>query len=307
MKKLFLLVLSTAFIHTLVLAESRCYSLPSRSAIAVDGESVVHVDRVDIFAKDDSIGHYGSPFRIIGYDKDRKVVFDRVFARENKSTNELANVCQQAGVSTTIVQDELSISDSFYSLSAKKSHGEFLVVVLNMSKLRNEIPNSLACTNRQAQAKVTVDWPKTDEDRQLYYHQDLQTLNLLQPRDVAPEEREYLHLNAALYQNRSSFSIRFVLSRMKGVGETIADGRLVGKIAGDEINDKSVTYGSGEGLVAFDVELLPDDETSGADISESERGPLERAGLKHRTARLNVSYGAMKIRMEMRVIVDWTE
>ena len=289
MKKLFLLVLSTAFIHTPVLAESRCYSLPSRSAIAVDGESVVHVDRVDIFAKDDSIGHYGSPFRIIGYDKDRKVVFDRVFARENKSTN------------------ELSIGDSFYSLSAKKSHGEFLVVVLNMSKLRNEIPNSLACTNRQAQAKVTVDWPKTDEDRQLYYHQDLQTLNLLQPRDVAPEEGEYLHLNAALYQNRSSFSIRFVLSRMKGVGETIADGRLVGKIAGDEINDKSVTYGSGEGLVAFDVELLPDDETSGADISESERGPLERAGLKHRTARLNVSYGAMKIRMEMRVIVDWSK
>ena len=173
MKKLFLLVLSTAFIHTPVLAESRCYSLPSRSAIAVDGESVVHVDRVDIFAKDDSMGHYGSPFRIIGYDKDRKVVFDRVFARENKSTNELANVCQQAGVSTTIVQDELSISDSFYSLSAKKSHGEFLVVVLNMSKLRNEIPNSLACTNRQAQAKVTVDWPKTDEDRQLYYHQDI--------------------------------------------------------------------------------------------------------------------------------------
>lgn len=62
MEKLFLLVLSTAFIHTPVLAENRCYSLPSRSAIAVDGESVVHVDRVDIFAKDDSIGHMGRRF-----------------------------------------------------------------------------------------------------------------------------------------------------------------------------------------------------------------------------------------------------
>lgn len=234
-------------------------------------------------------------------------MFDRVFARDNEPTNELANICQQACGSTTIVLDELSIHDRFYSLSVKKLHGEFLVVVLNMSMLRDVIPNSLACTNRQEQARVAVTWPKADEDRQLYYHQELQTLNLQQTRGVAPEEREYLHLNAALYQNRSNFSIRFVLSSMKGVGETIAEGRLVGNIAGDAIKDKSVTYGSGVGDVSVDVELLPNDETMGAAISECERGPLERAGLEHRTARLNVSYGAMKIRMDMRVIVDWAE
>ena len=307
MKNLALLMFFVAFIHAPVLAERKCYSLSSRSAIAVENEPVVHVDQVDIFATEDSRGHSGSPFRIIGYDKDRKVMFNRVFARDNEPTNELASICQQTGESTTIAVDELSIGDRFYSLSAKKLHDEFLVVVLDMSKPRIEIPNLLACTNRQAQATVTVAWPKADEDRQFYYHQELQTLNLLRLRGVAPEEREYLHLDAALYQNRSNFSIRFVLSRMKGAGETIAEGRLVGDIAGDEIKNKSVAYGSGEGDVVVDVELLPNDETMGEAISESEKGPLERAGLKHRTARLNVSYGAMKIRMDMRVIVDWVE
>lgn len=44
MKNLALLVFFAAFIHTPVLAEGKCYSLSSRSAIAVEMEPVVHVD-----------------------------------------------------------------------------------------------------------------------------------------------------------------------------------------------------------------------------------------------------------------------
>ena len=36
MKNLVILVLSAAFVHAPVFAERKCYSLPSRSAIAVD-------------------------------------------------------------------------------------------------------------------------------------------------------------------------------------------------------------------------------------------------------------------------------
>jgi len=304
MKNLVVFAPLIVLLHGSALSACRLYDLPSRSSIMVEGTPVVRADRVDILATDGSCDSPVSPFKIIGYDKDCNVIFDRMFVRDNDSTNELVSLSSQLGLAPTVVQDELYFCDGFYSLSAKKLHGEFLINVLDMCMCRDGSLDSRVCTNKQSRAPVSVAWPKADENRQFYYHRELQTLDLLRIRGTSHAKKEYLYLNCAVYQKGANFSIRFLLSRMKGGCQPIAEGRVVGDIVGDKIMNKSVVYCFGEGLAVADVGLMPADGPEEAVVSEHEKAPLERAGLKHRTVRLNVVYGAMKIQMDMRALVD---
>ena len=311
-----LLALSAVVLHGASFPACRIYSLQSPCSIVFsDSRKMVYANRVEIVATENADGLVSAPFKVSGYDKDGKLIYNTVFGAHYSDTNGTpevlsADISEKVAVHRDVVQSDLSIEDGHFRISARKPSGEFLVIVEDLDALRLDAEVEAHVARIRADSLVAgfAEWPQMDDGRR--YRCSCVGFSGL-PRAGGGESPtvDRLRLKGALYQMGNVVSIRFELFRehilplsesAKGCSETVAKGRLVCEIANGEIKNSVVTYDTGEGMVEASISLPKRNETRGTGpgnvILEKE---LEKRGIKQRPVRLSLAYGAMEVKIDL--------
>ena len=314
--KYLMLALFAVVLHGASFPACRIYSLQSPCSIAFsDSRKMVYANRVEIVATENADGRVSSPFKVSGYDKDGKLIYNTVFGAHYSDTNGtpevlLADISEKVVVHRDVVKGDLSIGDGHFRISAREPSGEFLVLVEDLDALRldAEVEAHVASIRANSLVAGFAEWPQMDDGRR--YRCSCVGFSGL-PRAGGGESPtgDRLRLKGALYQMGNVVSIRFALSRehiqplgekAKSGGETIAEGRVVCEIANGEIKNSVVTYDTGKGIVEASISLPKRNETRGAGpgnaILEAE---LEKRGIKQRPVRLSLVYGATKAEIDL--------
>ena len=314
--KYLMLVLFVAVFHGASFSACRIYSLQSPCSITFsDSRKIIYANRVEIVATEDADGRASSPFRVSGYDKDGKLIYNTVFGSHYSDTNGipevlLADIPEKVVVHKDVVLDDLSIGDSHFRISTRKPGGEFLVFVEDLDALRleAEVESQVARMRANDMIAGSAEWPQMDDGRR--YRCSCEEFVGLPHTDGGKSPTvDRLHLKGALYQRGNEVSIRFALSRehiqtfggkAKSDGETISEGRVVCEIADGEMKNSVVTYDTGKGIVEASISLPNHNETRGGGrgkaVLEKE---LEKRGVKERPVRLSLAYGATKVKIDL--------
>ena len=319
--KFIILALFTAVFHGASFPACRIYSLQSPCSIAFsDSRKIVYANRVEIVATEDADGRASSPFRVSGYDKDGKLIYNTVFGSHYSDTNGipevlLADIPEKVVVHKDVVLDDLSIGDSHFRISTRKPGGEFLVFVEDLDALRleAEVESQVARMRANDMIAGSAEWPQMDDGRR-YRCSCEEFVGLPQVDGGKSPTLDRLRLKGALYQMGNVVSIRFMLfrerispfgERAKGGSETVAKGRVVCEIADSEVKNSIVTYDTGKGLVEANVSLPTRNETrlkwAGNAVLKEE---LEKRGVKERPVRLSLACGARKVEMDLDMQCD---
>jgi len=321
MKKYIVLALFAIVFQGMALSACRIYSLQSPCSIAFsDSRKVVHADHVEIAATEDVEGRVSSPFKVCGYDKDGKLIYNTVFGAHCSDTNGvpevlLADIPEKVVVHRNVVLDDLSIGDSHFRISTKKPSGEFLILVedLDAQRLDAEVAAQVARIRANDIIAGSAEWPQMDDGRR-YRCSSSEFVRIQKTRDGESSDTAGLRLKGALYQKGKEVSVHFALSRehvqslgemMKGDGETLAEGRVVCEISDGEITKSVVTYDLGEGVVEASISLPIRNETRGMGARNAFlEKELEKRGVKERPVRLNLAYGATKTKIDLDMQCD---
>lgn len=317
--KYLMLALFSVVLHGVSFSACRIYSLQSPCSIAFsDSRKMVYANRVEIVTMENADGRVSSPFKVSGYDKDGKLIYNTVFGAHYSETNEtpevlLADIPEKIVVHKDVVQGDLSIGDGHFRISARKSSGEFLVLVEDLDALRLAAKVEAQVARMRANAMIagSVEWPQMDDGRR-YRCSCEESAGL--PQVGVGEYVDRLCLRGALYQMEHVVSIRFALSRerisplgerVKDCSETVAKGRVVCEIVDGEIKNSVVTYDKGKGIVEARITLPNRNETrgigSGNAILEKE---LEKRGIKECPVRLRLAYGAVEVKIDLDMQCD---
>ena len=314
--KYLMLALFAVVFHGASFPACRIYSLQSPCSIAFsDSRKMVYANRVEIVATEDADGRFSSPFKVSGYDKDGKLIYNTVFGAHYSDTNEtpevlLADSSEKIVVHRNIVQGDLSIGDGHFRISTRKPSGEFLVLVEDLDALRleAEVETHVARMRANAMTAGFAEWPQMDDDRR--YRCSCEEFSHLPQADGGESSTvDKLRLKGALYQKGNVVSIRFALFRegistlgesAKGCSETVAKGSVVCEVVDGEIKNRVVTYDIGEGIVEASISLPKRNETRGIGAGNAalER-VLEKHGIKERPVRLSLAHGATKAEIDL--------
>lgn len=301
MKNYLILALSTVVLHGAAFSACHVYSLPSRCSVAFSDEpDPICFDHAEIVATEDADGHAVSPFRISGYDKDGKLIYNTVFSARNAGEDGirevlLADFSDEVVVHRNIVQDELRFGDDHFRISGMKTGGEFLVMVEKLDLLRIEaaIEAQIASIRSDELMEPSMKWAAMDGIRR--YRCSCERRSIALPiGDGESSDAGGLSVRGALYQRENEVSVRFELFREKAGAEreTIAEGRAIFEITEDGIKNSVVTYDTGEGVVKVDVSLANRNEWLIKQPGNEELdAALKRFGIKERTVRLSIAYG----------------
>lgn len=308
MKKVIVLAVSAVALRGSLFPACHMYSLPSNSSVVIVGDvKTVHADRVDIFATEDANGNAVCPFVVSGYDKGGRLICNTMFGSYLVATNKtpevlLAGVSDQVVVRKDAVRDGLNIGDSHVRISAKKAGDGFLVKVedLDSQRLMAEADAQVAAlVSANGSAPGSAKWPQMDDGRQ--YRCSCEDFSVVSPAGGGnPSEAGILRLKGALYQRGSEVSIRFAFSRENGKDgcNTIAAGRVVCEVSGDEVKNSAVTYDPGKGAVDAVVSLPKRNEVKRRFSEEIEK-MMRNTGEQFRDVRLNLTYGEVKMKLDM--------
>ena len=314
--KFIILALFTAVFHGVSFPACRIYSLQSPCSIAFsDSRKIVYANRVEIVATEDADGRASSPFRVSGYDKDGKLIYNTVFGSHYSDTNGipevlLADIPEKVVVHKDVVLDDLSIGDSHFRISTRKPGGELLVFVEDLDALRLEAEVESQVARMRANDMIAgfAEWPQMDDGRR-YRCSCEEFVGLPQIDGGKSPTVDRLHLKGALYQRGNEVSIRFALSRehiqtfrgkAKGCSETVAKGSVVCEVVDGEMKNSVVTYDTGKGIVEASISLPNHNETRGIGAGNAalER-VLEKRGIKERPVRLSLAHGATKAEIDL--------
>ena len=314
--KYLMLILFAVVLHGASFSACRIYSLQSPCSIAFgDSRKMVYVNRVEIVATENADGRVSSPFKVSGYDKGGKLIYNTVFGAHYSDTNGipevlLVDIPEKVVVHRDVVKGDLSIGDEHFRISARKPSGEFLVFVEDLDALRleAEVEDQVARMRANAMIAGSEEWPQMDDGRR-YRCSCEESAGLPQAGGGGSVDR--LRLKGALYQMGNVVSIRFALSRERispfgerakgcSCSETVAKGRVVCEIADGEIKSSAVTYDIGKGIVESNISLPNRNETRGIGAGNAVlEKELEKRGIKERPVRLSLAYGATKVKIDL--------
>ena len=318
--KYLMLALFAVVFHGASFPACRIYSLQSPCSIAFsDSRKMVYANRVEIFATEDADGRFSSPFKVSGYDKDGKLIYNTVFGAHYSDTNEtpevlLADSSEKIVVHRNIVQGDLSIGDGHFRISTRKPSGEFLVLVEDLDALRLEAEVETHVARMRANDMIagSAEWPQMDDGRR-YRCSCEEFVGLPQIDGGKSPTVDRLHLKGVdikIHRHRLFFldlfpalflyGISTLGESAKGCSETVAKGSVVCEVVDGEIKNRVITYDIGEGIVEASISLPKRNETRGIGAGNAalER-VLEKRGIKERPVRLSLAHGATKAEIDL--------
>ena len=291
-------------------SESKRFSLPAHTAIAVhespESTHVLYAESVDIVVTESSDGALTSPFRVVGYDTKGGLVLDRVFAENLYEEAENCAALSLSSKNATIMTNFLSVTSRSHHLRIAHARGEYIVSITRIAPLGVEFAKSDGDADNRK--RVPIKWQRRDGNMQYYYSCEGVCSNA-ENRVVRSTPVGNAVLIGAVYQSRTEYSIKFKVCCCGDSFSVIAEGEVTGGISDGKLNGGKVVYKFGADKVKTEFVLSDEDGGSGFDVCETAIGQFEQHGfkVKHQTARLIVTSGDRRFRLNMRVMVDWPE